>query len=311
MVAFEHPVAAQSLRVAALAPQFKSGGNTPELRDRFHEAVLKGLSSLSGPSGPNGELGDVVTLSETKRRLGEELLSCGNQASCLPKALRALQVNRLLSTELSVIGKSYNISMRLYDGEGHELTHVEELCEICTVREADEAVTKSATRLAAASRTFPVQVAVPAKPDKSPEPVRPPPIEQPPVTSKVSPMQPQAAQPPTLPTPGKERRKVPWRILGFSSLGLGIVGLAAGIPLLVIDGRPTCSAADPTHQCPDLYNTAAGGAALVAIGVIGLIGAVPLFYLDYRERNRGLTSLRLDATPSSGSLASLTLTGRF
>jgi hypothetical protein len=112
---------------------------------------------------------------------------------------------------------------------------------------------------------------------------------------------------PQLVAPKRERRKVPWRILGFTSLGVGIVGLGAGIPLLVIDGRPTCSAPDPTHQCPNLYNTAAGGATLVAIGVLGLIATVPLFYLDYRERHQApVTSLRLDASPGG-----LTLSGRF
>ena len=124
---------AQSIRAAALAPQFKAGAATPELRDKFHDAVLRGLSSLSGPSGPNGELGEVLGGSDTRAKLGEELLSCSGEASCILRAIAALRVNRLVSTQLSVAGKSYTFSLRLYDGQGHELTHAEDLCEICTV----------------------------------------------------------------------------------------------------------------------------------------------------------------------------------
>ena len=302
---------AQSIRAAALAPQWKGGGNTPELRDKFHESVVRGLGSLTVPTGPNGELGEVMTVQETKQRLGEELLACSGQASCMSRALAALHINRLVATELSAVGKSYNISMRLFDGEGHELTHAEELCEICTVREAEEAVTKAASRLAAASRTFPLETAAPEKLDVIPHTKEPPPRPVTPVAPPATVVTAVAPVAPPAPKPvvsGGERKRVPWRTLGFSSLGLGIVGLAVGIPLLVIDGRPTCSAADPTHQCPNLYNTAAGGATMVAIGAVALIATIPLFYLDWRDRNRTMSSLRLDASPSLGGLS---LEGRF
>lgn len=304
--------AAQAIRAGALAPQIKSGGNTPELRDKFHEAVLRGLSSLNGPSGPRGELGEVISIWETRQKLGEELMSCGGQAACLGRAIAALRVNRLFSTELSVAGKSYTISMRLFDGQGHELTHVEELCEICTVREADESVAKAAQRLAAASRTFPIEAVVPEKTPEVAKPTpAPPPKEEPPPQPTASPMQASPNPQPTAPPPSKERRHIPWRPLGFGAVGLGIVGLAVGIPLLVIDGRPTCDAPDPTRACPEVYNTAGGGAAMIALGAIGLIGSVPLFYMDYRDRNRSaISSLFLRGGPLGGG-ASVTLGGSF
>ena len=305
LLSIEGAAHAQAIRAAALAPQFKSGASTPELRDKFHDAVLRGLSGLSGPSGPNGELGEVLSGSETRQKLGDELLTCGGQASCLQRALQALRVNRLVASELNVIGKSYSISLRLSDGAGRELTHADDLCEICTVREADEAVAKAAARLAAAARTFPVEAVA-----GTPRPTAPPPPreEPPPVTSKTSPMQ--EPPPSVTPPPVKERRHVPWRPLAFSSLALGIVGLAVGIPLVVIDGRPTCDASDPVHQCKEVYNTVGGGGTMLALGALGLVASVPLFYLDWRDRHQAVTSLRMFGAPSSGG-GTLTLEARF
>jgi hypothetical protein len=305
LAALVRPASAQAIRAAALPPAFKSGASTPELRDKFQDAVLKGLSSLSGPSGPNGELGEVLGGAETRQRLGEELMSCSGQASCLSRTLAALRVNRLIATELTVVGKSYTISLRLFDGGGRELTHAEDLCEICTVREADEALTKAAQRLAAAARTFPVEAVVGAEKSKP----APPPKPEPPPPTRASPMQ-EPPAPAPMPTVRKERRHFPWRPVAFASLAVGIVGLAVGIPLVVIDGRPTCDAADPVHQCKEVYNTVGGGGTMLALGAIGLVASVPLFYFDYRDRHRALTALRLFGAPAVGG-GTLTLEGRF
>ncbi len=298
--------AAQGIRAGALAPQFKGASSTPELRDKFHDSIVRGLGALTGPSGPNGELGEVISASDARARLGEELIGCGGQASCLAKATAALRVNRLVATELTVIGKSYTISLRLYDGQGHELTHAEDLCEICTVREAEEAMVKVTARIAAAARTFPVEPVAAATPDRR-EPAKTPSREESPQqTSTASPMQ----EAPPQPTVVKARRRFPWRAVGFASLGLGIVGLAVGIPLVVIDGRPTCDAPDPSHTCPEVYNTAGGGAAMLAIGAIGLVASIPLLYLDWRSRSRPVSSLRLFGAPASGG-ATVGLGGTF
>jgi hypothetical protein len=87
------------------------------------------------------------------------------------------------------------------------------------------------------------------------------------------------------------------------------VGLAVGIPLLAIDGDPTCDLPNPRKNCPEVYNTAGGGAALVTLGVGGLAAAGVLFYLDYRSRHRpNVPTVSLG--PVSGG-AMVTAGGRF
>ena len=291
-------VHAQTIHAAAMPPILKSGGSTPELRDKFHEVVVQGLGTLSGPSGPRGELGDVLGASETRARLGEELMRCGNDATCVARAATALQVNRLVTTELTVAGKSYSITMRLYDGAGKELAHTTELCEICTVREAEAAMTKTSAHLAATARTLPVEVAEAPKEQPRPPVVQERPPQQP--APYVSPMQ----EPPSgivFQAPAR-RKYVPWRTYGFAAIGVGIVGFAVGVPLLVLDGRPTCSTVDPTVNCPRLYHTRAGGAVMATIGVLGIVAAVPLFVLDSRDRARNPMMLGLQTERGGGQL---------
>jgi hypothetical protein len=56
-----------------------------------------------------------------------------------------------------------------------------------------------------------------------------------------------------------------------------------GIPLIAIDGRPTCDAPDPITQCPFVRDTARAGGALTAVGVVGLAAAGVFIYLDLRR----------------------------
>lgn len=320
---------AQAIHAAALPPVFKNNTGSPELQAKFQDLVLQGLAVLDGPSGPKRELGEVLNAGQTRDQLGD-LQACGNDPSCLPRITHALAVNRLFTTEVTVSGKSYTIAMRVYDGSGRELSQSTELCDICTLREAEALVTKTAQKLATVARTFPVEDVAPPKrvektqepaptaptpieaktPPKQVEPVRPPPTPE-----EVRPMAPPStpspleASNPQAPTPAPSRRYVPWRILGFSAVGLGVVGFAVGIPLIVIDGRPTCSSADATHTCPHVYNTKGGGIAMTALGAISIAASVPLFYFDYKDRHPKKT-FAFGAMPTWGGAAA-TIAGRF
>ena len=62
--------------------------------------------------------------------------------------------------------------------------------------------------------------------------------------------------------------------------------MAVGIPLLAIDGHPTCSLPNPRTSCPNVYNTGGGGAAMLTFGIAGLAASGVLFYFDHRARNK-------------------------
>jgi len=316
---------AQAIRAAALPPVFKNNTGSPELQAKFQDLVVQALGALAGPSGPNGELGDVLNPGQTRDQLGE-LAACGNEVSCIPRVTHTLGVNRLFTTEVTVSGKSYTIAMRVYDGSGRELTQDTELCDICTLHEAEALVTKTAQKVATTARSFPVEDVTPPKPtDKPPETARTPPpdeaktkaptqvepVHPPPTPQEVQTWTPPPSPPETTPErmPAKSSRHVPWRVLGFSAVGLGVVGFAVGIPLVVIDGRPTCGSVDPTHTCPHVYNTKGGGIAMTALGAISLAASIPLFYFDYKDRHPKKT-FAFGAMPTWGGAAA-TIGGRF
>ncbi len=68
-----------------------------------------------------------------------------------------------------------------------------------------------------------------------------------------------------------------WKWVG---LGLGIAGLGAGIPLIVLDGVQTCDPAADYFQCPEQYETMDLGVGFTVAGAVVLAGAALLFYLD-------------------------------
>ncbi len=289
--------AAAPTRVAALVPQLRPAG-APELRDRFHEAVTRGLQS-------GGD--EVVGAAEVRLRLGasEELLNCAGTGPCVARATQTLHVDRAVATEIDVTGKDYAIKLRLVDAVGRELAKVEEPCDICTVKEADDAVARAATKLATAAKALPPEGAPSATTETPPPKVEAPPppkVETPPPAKAETPPptpSPVEAPPPSAPAQA-EKKPFPWRAVAISSLAVGLVGVAIGIPLLAIDGQPTCSLPNPRQACPEVYNTVGGGATLLTIGIGGLAASGALFYLDHRARKKRVPTVSL--MPLQGGL---------
>ena len=279
--------AAAGARVAALVPQVRPAAS-PELRDRFHEAVTRGIAA-------SGD--EVVGAAEVRLRLGatEEMLSCNGSGACVARAAQTLRIDRVVASEIDVNGKDYVIKLRLLDAVGRELAKVDEPCDICTVKEADEAIARAAGKLAAAAKALPTEAPPPATVETPPKAETPPRVETPPPakTEVVTPTpQPDLTTPPA----PREKRMFPWRAVAISSLAVGVVALAIGIPLLAIDGNPTCSLPNPRQACPEVYNTLGGGAAMLTVGVIGVAASGVLFYFDHRARKRaaGLSLLPLN-----------------
>lgn len=78
--------------------------------------------------------------------------------------------------------------------------------------------------------------------------------------------------------PPSRRKFAPYK---WASLGVGVLGLATGIPLMVVDGQATCDPKFPYAVCPKVRDTFTPGALLTGLGAAAAIGAGILFYLDY------------------------------
>ncbi len=108
---------------------------------------------------------------------------------------------------------------------------------------------------------------------------------------EAEPLPPGARPEPVPPGAGTpvEKKRFPWLGLGIGSLVVGVVGIAIGAPLIAIDGQPTCdpgAGKDPKTACPDVWDTGAGGAALVTIGVLGVAAGVSLIVVDVVVKKR-------------------------
>jgi hypothetical protein len=277
-------------KVAALVPQVRPNA-TPELQNRFHESISRGLA------GPDAE---VIPPSEVRLRIGvsDELLNCGGPGICAARAATALHADKVVAAEITQTGKDYTIHLVMLDAAGREVARAEEPCDICTVKEADDAVQRASARLMLTARTAPA--VAPAQPPPQPRPPETPPSTPPPENP------PPAATPPTEPTPPGvtpqpatvEKKGFPWKAVAATSLVVGVVGIAIGAPLLAIDGQPTCDKPDPKHSCPEVYDTAGGGAALVTVGVLGVAAGVSLFVVDALVRKRNAP--RVSVAPLRG-----------
>src|SRR5678816_4652648 len=94
-------------RVAALIPQIRPN-STPELQNRFHEAITRGLQ------GPDA---DVVPAAEVRMRFGvsDELLNCAGPGICAARASTSLRTDRVVAGEVSNFGKDYAIRLVMID----------------------------------------------------------------------------------------------------------------------------------------------------------------------------------------------------
>jgi hypothetical protein len=294
-------VAIAGERVAPLLPQMRPQA-APELRDRFHEAVARGLAGGSD---------EIVPAAEVRMRLGssDEMLACSGTGACVARSAQALRADKLVATEVDISGKTYAIKMRAVDAVGRELVKVDEACDICNVKEADEAVARAATKLATAVRALPPEAtAKPPEPkeEATAKPPQPPKADEP--ISRVEPT-PEPLPTPALSAKPVEKKLPPWRPLAISAAVAGVVGLAVGISLLAIDGNPTCGKPDATHSCPEVYNTTGAGATLLTLGVLSGAASGVFFYLDHRARKK--SQVAVIAVPMLSGGAFVSASGRF
>ncbi len=296
-------------RTAALLPTLRPTASN-ELRDRMHDSVTRGLSAAGM---------DTVPAAEVRMRLAlsEEQLGCSGPGPCAARAAMNLRIDRLVAAEIVIAGKDYTIRMKLLDQAGREVGKVEDSCDICTVKEADEAVSRAATKLINNNRAALADSGAPTPPPPKPvEPTPPPkPVEPTPPPPVVQPVK---TEPP-LPAKPSDRKPIPWRWLAVGMLGVGVIGLAVGIPLVAIDGSFTeCKGKnpDPKKDCARIYETAAGGGVMLAVGIAGLATSGVFWYLDHRQRKQAnaATAAKVtsfDLSPLTGGGAFASVGGRF
>jgi hypothetical protein len=294
-------------RGAALLPLLKPAG-APELRDRFHESVTRGLQSAGL---------EVIPAAEIRMRLGvsDEMMTCSGTGPCAARVGLLLRTDVLIAAEIDVAGKDYAIKLRALDAAGREVGRLDDSCDICTLNEADQAVTRAVAKLASQPRIGEAQPPPPPPPVHTEQLPPPPPTHvepPPPVQTRVEPPPtppPPVVTPPATPPAHVEAKPFPLKlVLGIGSGVVGIVFLSVGSYLVSIDGQPTCSLPDPVHHCPNVYSTVGGGGALIAFGIAGLAGAGALIYLEYRAPKPQRAQIGIVPAPG-GAMA--TLGGRF
>jgi hypothetical protein len=109
---------ALAARAVPMAPQIRPAPSQ-EIRDKFHEAIVKGMG---------GEV-EVVLPAEVKVKLysAPDLLECTGGA-CIAKVAANLRADRVVVSDIDQIGKNYAIKILIFDAAGAEVGKSTETC---------------------------------------------------------------------------------------------------------------------------------------------------------------------------------------
>jgi hypothetical protein len=244
--------------IAPLVPKM-TPAKADEIVVRFHDALAKGL----------GEGGlEPLSTAHVRTKVKDPCAA----SACALRALQSLGGDTAAAAKISTVGKNYTIEVRLF---GAREAKVSGRCDICTLMEALSTTKKLAKQLATeAAKT---SVKTPAK-----APVKTP-VKTPAKTPAKTPVITKVTPPSTSPTAGSQRegRRWPlWPVL--AAAGVGVLGLAVGIPLVAMDGDPTNCRGEPRpdgRNCQDVYSTSGAGWTFTTMGIAGLATAGVLFYL--------------------------------
>ncbi len=124
----------------------------------------------------------------------------------------------------------------------------------------------------------PTRTTLIVKPD-APGPIKVELALSPVVAAQVTPPPPEPTPTPT-PAPAASPERSTGRLIGGGvALGVGLGALGAGAWLLGLDGEATC-AEGAINQCPNVYETSAGGTVLVAVGASSATAGLFLLLWD-------------------------------
>jgi tetratricopeptide (TPR) repeat protein len=110
------------------------------------------------------------------------------------------------------------------------------------------------------------------------------------------------------PPPPPERHHTWWMVgVGAALLGAGAAGIATGAGMLAVNGNATCTLATGQVRCPQVYDTAAEGGALLGVGIAAAIGGAVLIAVE-EKRYHSPVRADLRIGPSGGAFV---LSGAF
>jgi len=244
------PLAAAAERIAALPPVVPDA--EPEIVERLHDAVVRGLTEGGRSAVPVAEVRELVGARA-------DLAGC-RQGPCVRGFSVALNAQRVASPTVDIAGKNYHVTIDLLGGgTGRVLASQTATCDICTLAEAEAAVQKAALELATTAPPWPPPA---------------PPVIQAKVPSEAS----------------LRNRRGYWRrtlyahrhdLIAWGAVVAGTAATIGGGYLVARHGD--CSERDAGGACTELRNTGAPGAALVGAGVVAFGGAAIATWLGIRS----------------------------
>jgi hypothetical protein len=242
-------IAAERVAVGALQIQ---GDISDSGRLRIRQNLSGGLASAGFEVVPDAEVAQAVQKSSG-------LAGCDTTA-CLKKLGEVLGVQRVVKANVELIGTArYVINLQLLTvADGQIAAKVEDTCEVCTLVEANDAISNAAAALQS-------QVAPPRTGPK---------VETPAIV----------AGPPPRPT----TRQWVMRGVGIGLLALGLGGVIVGIAEAAVNGSRDCTPMAGFTNCPQRIDSTAGIAFGFVTGAVFLAGGAALTYLGWRPVRRAV-----------------------
>ncbi len=333
----EDPIAAES------ATNDVSDGDAPR--------VVLDAFSFSGDAGADVEENLRAAVQRALEREGAHVITpapgqpaCAD-ASCHAALAQASQAQGVVSAQVLVAQRDYEISLQLHEGaDGRVLATSKKTCAICSVPEAEAMAESAASELLASA---PLVSAPPAEP--APLVIRSEPsgarvfidgvaagttpfeqvlepgdhlveVEREGYTtySQFVTIDAEAAHEPLTIAFARARASgFPYTPLGWTGVSLGIASLVAGAVLIGLDEQPykaQCEGddVDPLGRCRFRYNTLAGGVTGVVVGAALIGGGATLLVLGRKRGARDETPTTARAGLRVGlRMNGVTLSGRF
>ena len=309
---------------SALVLETVFDGVSSAVQDRFREALHEGLNT-----SPHFT---VLTEGASRQRLGDEadrLMSCGDNASCLSEAAATSGARLGIVSTVEEAGEIYTCTVNVYELTSGESVHTADAeCVLCTVEEAlgtfedmGEAAAQDFPGAVAATTTLfitaePAAAEIWLNGDSVGQGATEVTVEAGIHELRVVLNGYQTVETEIPVAVGDDDKEITVRlredegsgtaaggggslsgsdttVLGSVFVGTGLVAAVTGIVLIAIDGNTTCSEG-ALEDCPEVFETSAGGTALTVVGSAALTAGI--FFLLWE-------SLAGDPAPESTDTA--------